>query len=425
MKRLAITLAVLLAVSGVSYAVGVARQEAVYRAYIEQGDTALSRDDSFAAIEAFTTAISHKAESMAAHLKRGEAYRRRGEFENALRDLGRAAELDPLSPHPREILGDVNYAMGRYPVAAERYQESLRLDDRSPRVVYKLALSHVKLGQSAPAVPLLRQALGMDDQFAEAHYLLGICLRDLQRHTEALEFLERAVSLNRTFVKAHEELADAYGRLGRFGDRNRHLEALTVLDPGARREVALGLGYARDGQVERAVLRLGVASRQFPDEPQAFVALGRLWLDRAEHGGGRVELSKAIGALESAVGNHSTSEAHTLYGRALMLSGELGRAERALEYAASRTPVDPLAFYYLADVAERRGHVAVAQRALIDYAALQGIDSARLDARLLARLAEAYLGAGDVIAARQTLARADQKDPDNPHVRALTFRLAR
>jgi tetratricopeptide (TPR) repeat protein len=424
-KRLAITLAVLLAVSGVSYAVGVARQEAVYRAYIEQGDTALSRDDSVAAIEAFTTAISHKAESMAAHLKRGEAYRRRGEFENALRDLGRAAELDPLSPHPREILGDVNYAMGRYPVATERYRESLRLDDRSPRVVYKLALSHVKLGQPAPAVALLRQALGMDDQFAEAHYLLGICLRDLQRHTEALEFLERAVSLNRTFVKAHEELADAYGRLGRFGDRNRHLEALTVLDPGARREVALGLGYARDGQVERAVLRLGVASRQFPDEPQAFVALGRLWLDRAEHGGGRVELSKAIGALESAVGNHSTSEAHTLYGRALMLSGELGRAERALEYAASRTPVDPLAFYYLADVAERRGHVAVAQRALIDYAALQGIDSGRLDARLLARLAEAYLGAGDVIAARQTLARADQKDPDNPHVRALTLRLAR
>ena len=425
MKRLAITLAVLLAVSGVSYAVGVARQEAVYRAYIEQGDTALSRDDSFAAIEAFTTAISHKAESMAAHLKRGEAYRRRGEFENALRDLGRAAELDPLSPHPREILGDVNYAMGRYPVATERYRESLRLDDRSPRVVYKLALSHVKLGQPAPAVALLRQALGMDDQFAEAHYLLGICLRDLQRHTEALEFLERAVSLNRTFVKAHEELADAYGRLGRFGDRNRHLEALTVLDPGARREVALGLGYARDGQVERAVLRLGVASRQFPDEPQAFVALGRLWLDRAEHGGGRVELSKAIGALESAVGNHSTSEAHTLYGRALMLSGELGRAEHALEYAASRTPVDPLAFYYLADVAERRGHVAVAQRALIDYAALQGIDSARLDARLLARLAEAYLGAGDVIAARQTLSRANQKDPDNPYVRALTLRLAR
>jgi tetratricopeptide (TPR) repeat protein len=362
---------------------------------------------------------------MAAHLKRGEAYRRRGEFENAVRDLGRARELDPLSPHPREILGDVNYAMGQYPVAAERYRESLRLDDRSPRVVYKLALSHVKLGQPVPAVPLLRQALGMDDQFAEAHYLLGICLRDLQRHTEALEFLERAVSLNRTFVKAYEELADAYGRLGRFGDRNRHLEALTVLDPGARREVALGLGYARDGQVERAVLRLGGASRQFPDEPQAFVALGRLWLDRAEHGGGRVELSKAIGALESAVGNHSTSEAHTLYGRALMLSGELGRAERALEYAASRTPVDPLAFYYLADVAERRGHIAVAQRALIDYAALQGIDSARLDARLLARLTEAYLRAGDVTAARQTLARAGQKDPDNPHVRALTLRLAR
>ena len=425
MKRLAITLAVLIAVSGVAYAVGVARQEAVYRAYIEQGDAALSRDDSFAAIEAFTTAISHKAESMAAHLKRGEAYRRRGEFDNALRDLGRAAELDPLSPHPREILGDVNYAMGRYPAATDRYRESLRLDDRSPPVLYKLALTHVKLGQPALAATLLRQSLQMDDNFAEAHYLLGVCLRDLQRHNEAVPFLERAVSLNRAFIKAHEELADVYGRLGRFGDRNRELEALAALDPGGRREVTLGLGYARDGQVERAVLRLGNALRQFPDEPQARVALGRLWLERAEQGGGRIELSKALGALESAAGTQSTSEAHMLFGRALMLAGELGRAERVLEYATSRFPLDPLAFYYLADVAERRGHLSVAQRALIDYAALEGIESSRFDVPLLTRLIEAYLRAGDLSAARHALNRAEQKDPDHAHVRALSLRLSR
>lgn len=425
MKRVVITLLVLLAVGGVSYTVGVARQDAVYRSYIEQGDEALARDDSFAAIEAFTIAISHKAESMAAHLKRGEAYRRRNEFENALRDLRRAAELDPLSPHPREILGDVNYAMTRYPAAADRYRESLRLDDRSARVQYKLALAHVKMGQPAAAATALRLALNIDDRFAEAHYLLAICQRDLHRPTDALASLERAVTLNTGFATAREELAETYGRLGRLDDRNRQLEALTVLDPGAPREVALSLGFARDGQVERAVLRLGNAVRQYPDDPQTYVALGRLWLERAEQSGGRAELGKAMGALEAAVGNDSSSEAHMLYGRALMLAGELGRAERALEQAASRYPLDPLALYYLAEVAERRGHLAAAQRALIEYASLEGLESPRFDARALARLTEAYLRAGDLPAARKALDRAEKKDPDHPQVRALILRLAR
>jgi tetratricopeptide (TPR) repeat protein len=423
MKRVAVLLSVLIGVGGVSYGVGVARQEAVYQSYIEEGDAALSRDDNAAAVEAFTVAISLKEDSMAAHLKRGEAYRRRHELEAALRDLRRAVELDPFAPHAREILGDVHYATAHYSTALDQYREGLKLDDRSARVLYKQALTLVKLGQIVPAAGSLRLALGINDQFAEAHYLLGVCLGELHRPAEAIAALERSVALNPALLEAREQLAETYGRLERFAERNRQLEALAALDPGAAREVAIALGYARDGQVERAVLRLGNATRHFPDHTEPYIALGRLWLERAERGGGRVELSKAIGAFEGAVGNSSSSEAHTFYGRALMLSGDLPRAEASLEQAIVRFPVDPLAFYYLADVADRRGHTAIAQKALIDYAALEGLDSPRFDAPLLARLADAYFRADDLSAARQTLSRAMQKDADDPKVRALRLRL--
>ena len=424
-KRLAVLIVVLSAAGLLSYGVGVARQEAVYRSFVEQGDEALARDDSFAAIEAFSAALSHKSDSMAAHLKRGEAYRRRNEFDAALRDLRRAADLDPLAPHPREILGDVHYATGRYVTAADQYREYLKLDDRSPRVLYKLALTLLKTGQPATAATALRAALGFDDRFAEAHYLLGICLRELQRPADALASLERAVALNGAFIRAREELAATYGRMERDAERNRQLEVLAALDPAAHREIALALGYARDGEVERAVVRLGNAVRTLPHEPTTYVALGRLWLERAERSGGRAELSKAIDALESAIATDTTSEAHTLYGRALLLAGETARAERALAYAASRFPVDPLASFYLADAADRRGHTAVAQRALIDYAALAGLDSAHFDAGLLARLAEAHLAAGDLASARRALDRAEQKNPAHPQVRAIRARLPR
>ena len=421
-KRVAVLAVVLVLAAVLAYGVGIAQREAAYQSLIEEGDAALSRDDSFAAVEFFSVAISKKPDSMAAHLKRGEAYRRRNEHEAAMKDLRRAVALDPLAPRPREILGDVHDALGRYAGAIDRYRESLHVDDRSTRVLYKLALAQVKLGQPSAAVTTARQALAIDDGFAEAHYLLGVSLRALNRPNDALAALERSVGLNPALLQAREELADVYGRLERFAERNRQLEALAALDPGVSREVALAMGYARDGQVERAVLRLGNAARQFPDESQTYVALGRLWLERAENGG-RVELRKALGALESAVATDSSSEAFTLYGRALLMAGDVTRAESTLEQAVARFPVDPLAFYYLAEAAERRGRSAAAYRALIEYEALEGPESPRLTAATLARIADAHLHTGNVDAARQTLARAQEKDPADPLVRAVAGRV--
>jgi tetratricopeptide (TPR) repeat protein len=410
-RVLGLVLLAIVALGGV-YGYALTRQQARYLALIERGDTALARDDTFAAIEAFTTAIAIKPDSMAAHLKRGEAHRRRKEFESALRDLRRAAALDPLAPYPREILGDVSAAMGRHARAADHYLEYLALDDRAPRVLYKLALARLENGQTASASGYLRQAIALDDRFTEAYYLLGVCLNALHRPTEAIAMLDRAIALNQGFQQAHEELAALYGRLNRHDQQNRQLELLAALDQRGSREVSLALGYARDGQVERAVQRLRNAARHFPDEEHTYAAVGRLWLERAERGD-RVELNKALEALSTATANEPTSEALTLYARALVLNGELGRAQSVLMQAIGLFPVDPLAFYYLADVAERRGQATVAEQALLDYVRLEGIESPRLSGHDLARIAAAQLKTGNLAGARLATERALKKDPSN------------
>ena len=123
-------------------------------------------------------------------------------------------------------------------------------------------------------------------------------------------------------------------------------------------------------------------------------------------------------------------------------------AERTLQDATTKSPLDPLAFAYLADAAERLGHYQVARRALLDYTALRGdgidarrraLEAARLgdlsmhlnqpavaatyfmraadaspsDAALLARAADAQFRAGDVDTARATITTALAKDPVN------------
>jgi len=434
------------------------RRERTYRRLVDMGDAALARDDTFAAIEAFSGAITWKTDSMVGYLKRGEAYRRRNELESALRDLRKASELDPLAPAPLELLGDVNAALGRYSRAAERYQKCVGLDDRSPRVLYKLALARYRDGQAASAVAPLRAAIVIDDRFAEAYYLLGLCLRETQHLDEALKALERSVAIAPAMLHAREELGDLYGRLGRRDDRLTQLEALLALDPGPSREVALGLAYAQGGQANRAVLTLGRAAERYPDDPYTYVALGRVWLETAQSTHDRVALSKALGALEEAVGSDDSSEALTLFGRALLLAGDEELAERMLQQATEKLPADPLAFYYLGDAAERRGHDDVARRALLDYQVLQGdeqdaqrraafaarlgdlsarltdytaamtwyqraVDAGGADASLLVRQADAQAHAGDIETARVTVAKALEKEPANRLARALQRRL--
>jgi len=348
-----------------------ARQEREFRRLIVVGDAALGRGQTFDAIEAFSGALALEPESMLAHLKRGDTYRRRGEFTAALRDLNQAAALDATAPQPIELLGDVHVAMARYETAATDYQRYLALDDRASTVLYKLALAYYRAGLATRAVDPLRKAVALDDRFAEAHYLMGLCLRDRDLE-QALRALTHAVDVNATFAAAREELARVYEEMGRYQDAIDQLQALAALEPTrAERLVNVGLAYARFGRQDAAVLTLGQAAERYPAASVVYTALGRIWLAAADGQRDPAALRKAIEALQPAAALASAaSETLTLYGRALSLSGNTAAAERTLLQAVARLPVDPLAYRYLSDVARRLGHTSIARDAAMKYAAL-------------------------------------------------------
>lgn len=349
------------------------REEREFRRLIAAGDAALGREQTFGAIEAFSGALALKPASMLAHLKRGDAYRRRGELTAALRDLRQASTLDDTAPQPIELLGDVNGAMGRHARAVEHYQRYLQLDDRASRVFYKLALAHVRNGQPAQAIEPLRRAISLDDRFAEAHYLLGVSLRGDGRRPEAMRALTRAVTLNPAFIAAREQLADMYRELGRPRESIEELEALAALEPGRpERLVNVGLTYARLGRPESAILTLGRAAERYPQHAEVYAALGRVWLDSAANGD-LIALDKAIEALRPiASRTDASSETLALYGRALILSGSHREAARVLQRAVALTPVDPLAYRYLAEAASAFGDATTARSARERYALLAG-----------------------------------------------------
>jgi tetratricopeptide (TPR) repeat protein len=361
-----------LVVAGAVFAWNAVRQEREFRRLIAAGDAALARDQTYEAIEAFSGALALKHDSMLAYLKRGDSYRRRGELSAALRDLRDASSLDPTATRPLELLGDVNVAMGRYQRATEVYRRYITLDDRAPHVLYKLALAYYRNGQPRLAVDSLRRAVALDDRLAVAHYLLALCLKDQKQDAEAAQSLARALDINPALGAAREELAGLDLTQGKTREGIEQLEALAALEPSRpERLVEVGLAYARAGDYDSAITTLGRAAQRYPEAEVVYVALGRIWLTIAETRKDRVALSKALQALEPAATRaDASSETLTLYGRALLLAGQVEASERTLQQASSVLPVEPDAFYYLSNAAKRRGHSSASREALAKYMSL-------------------------------------------------------
>jgi tetratricopeptide (TPR) repeat protein len=361
----------------------VARERA-YRALLARGDTALHDDDTFGAIEAYSGAIGLRADSMLAHLRRGETYRRRGELEAAARDLQAAAAVDSTATRPLDELGDIRYEQRQFHAAAEIYERYVRLDDRVPRVTYKLALAHYRDGNLDGAMMALADTFRVTDKLPEAYYLQGLCFRDQHRQADAVRALEKAVASSPGLIPAREELADLYGALGRKSDELAQLQLLAGLDRDhVERQIAVGLAHARwsadanepperrAGHADLAVLTLGSALERRPDQALVYTAIGRVWLDVAEARNDSTALGKALEALgRVATRDTATSEALTLYGRALLQNGRPDLAEAILREATRRFPIEPSAFALYAKAAEAQRHPESAREAFAAAAAL-------------------------------------------------------
>ena len=430
-----------------------------YARRIAAGDNAIATGRELDAIEDFTAALTLKPASMLAYFKRGELYRRRGEWTSALRDLSYAARLDPLAPRPLERLGDAHYALGRFGRAVERYTEYVALDDRSPRVLYKLALARQRNGMVASAIDAARQALVLQEDFPEAYYLLGTCLQEEGQHGDAAAALERAVELAPTMTVAREQLAGLYRDLGETRKAIDALRALTAIDPDRSDwEIELGLAYARAGRTDQAVQTLSRAAERYPDSAEVYVAAGRVWLEIAERRADPVALGKAIEALQRPIAtNAPTSETLTLLGRALLRSDEVHAAVRILEQAVDTLPVDPDAFVWLVEAARRLDLPLVARDALVDHRLLVGLPEAASERTAFAvsvaelslageepataakwfgralessdevalwvRLVEAELSAGATDDARAATATGLDRHPGHPALLAIPHRL--
>jgi predicted Zn-dependent protease len=151
-----------------------------------------------------------------------------------------------------------------------------------------------------------------------------------------------------------------------------------------------------------------------------YSALASVWLRLAERGDPSA-LGKALEASRLAAASVAPGSSDLLlYGRALLLSGDLDAAAQVLRESVERFPVDQDAFLYLATASERLGRLDQARRALASHVALSPDD--RRVAAGASRLGDLSMRAGDAAEAARWFTRAAQLEPNDA---MLLVRLAR
>jgi tetratricopeptide (TPR) repeat protein len=386
-------------------------QEQQYRQLLDQGEQALRRGRPYAAIEAFSGALALRPASMVAFYRRGEAYAAQDQNDRAVQDLQEARRLAPDAIEPLEALGHLYERQGRYADAADWFAQAAdRLKDADPNLLYELALARYRAGFPAAARGPLQRAIARTDGMAEAHYLLGLVYRDAQQPEDAIASLERAVKLAPSMLSARDELADLYRERGRLADETDELTALASLDDRAGRQIALAMAMLRARRYDDAldVLQRPSVAAVASSDPRVAIALGRIYVDRAERLHDSASIPLALSSLASFVsGTPRRSDGLALFGRALYLSGDAAGAERLLHEAVATPPIDPEAFAFLADAAERASHPDVARDALLSLDVLEG-DLASTDTRAhrARRIGALALAAGDAHTASQFLTMA-------------------
>ncbi len=165
--------------------------------------------------DCFTQLTSLFPNSWRAHELRGEEYRVRVDYPNAIKEYQAAASLKPDEPELHEKLGDLYLSFREKPVpeAKAELEKALELDPSRGRTLYLLAKICLMKREYQAAIPLLRNALRFEPDLLEARAGLGRALLRTGEVELAARELERAADTD-YYGDLHYQLYDAYRQLG-------------------------------------------------------------------------------------------------------------------------------------------------------------------------------------------------------------------
>jgi len=174
------------------------------------------------AVEVFRQASDRYPASQRLRIGLGMALYARGNYDDAVKSLLRAADLNPSDPGCYLFLSKAyDSSPSQADEVIRRFRRFAELQPHNALALYYYAMGLWK-GKRAqdPGLDLrqieslLKKSLALDPQLAEAHLQLGNLYYDQGEYAEAIPEYVRALELNSDLADAHYRLGQAYVRTG-------------------------------------------------------------------------------------------------------------------------------------------------------------------------------------------------------------------
>jgi len=261
------------------------------------------------------TSIFNNAGALSAQAARAEknAARRETLLKQATNVLGRAVESTPEDQYVRYNYAYALLLAGRYAEASEQLRELTKANPRHPEGLFLLAKAQEKAGQAEAAAETDNEARKIFSNYGKAQ------VEWQQSQSTSLLPLHLRTDFNRRdFINARREEEDK---------RNALIEGA-----GSQDLLAKARGLYAAGQDDEALTELRNVVRIEPNNAEAYLLTGRIYLRRGE-------LASAINQLKTSIfWDKTLIDPHILLGRIFL---ERGDQAQARAYAQSAMLLDP------------------------------------------------------------------------------------
>lgn len=292
-----------------------------------------------------------------AFINLGQAYMEKRDFASALSPLKQALKIDADLAPAHQLLG---YALLAQGYAAEAIPHLLRGQDKAA-----LGIAQTQAGQLAEALPNLQAALAAHPSDPDLLYYLGRASGLLAKQS-----IDTLIAAYPDSPRAHQAMGENYYVLRRMPDAEAEYQKALRLQPDVP-EVHLELGevYAGAFQWPKAEEEFRAQTKLQPGNAEAVYRLGEALLEQGKAKEAHAELSRADALLPDMP--------ETLYalGKCASLEGDPATAEKQwtrLLAIEKESTLAGQAHFGLAGIYRKQGKADAARHEMQEFQRLQG-----------------------------------------------------
>ena len=184
------------------------------------------------AVDIFQHAAERYPDSARLAVGLGIALYSRGKYDDAVKALLKAADLNPSDPRSYYFLSKAyDNSPGQANDVIEHFRRFTKLQPQNARAHFYYAMSMWKGRRAQDAnldvrqiESLLRRSIALDPNLAEAHLQLGNLYSDQAKYADAIPEYKRALQQNADLADAHYRLGQAYVHTGQKDAAREQLE---------------------------------------------------------------------------------------------------------------------------------------------------------------------------------------------------------